>query len=227
MIVAARDGKSTRIVRIASFLLVMLAGAMIVCAGVGFAVTQVDDSRLEIERQVTLRQAIEEFRAVSGDVDRIGDPQLRLIERRAGLKGLRFDSDPAGESGREVQSVIDGRGRIVGWFSWVGDRALVHAMNRLWGFAAAVGVALALCALLAARAAQRLARALDRTIETVRHIDQPGHPDRPAKSPRDAGDAPGGAGQARLCRSLLLRSSISTVSTRSTIRSGGQGATRC
>ena len=167
---AARDGKSTRIVRIASFLLVMLAGAMIVCAGVGFAVTQVDDSRLEIERQVTLRQAIEEFRAVSGDVDRIGDPQLRLIERRAGLKGLRFDSDPAGESGREVQSVIDGRGRIVGWFSWVGDRALVHAMNRLWGFAAAVGVALALCALLAARAAQRLARALDRTTETVRQL---------------------------------------------------------
>jgi diguanylate cyclase (GGDEF)-like protein len=170
MIAAARDGKSTRIVRIASFLLVMLAGAMIVCAGVGFAVTQVDDSRLEIERQVTLRQAIEEFRAVSGDVDRIGDPQLRLIERRAGLKGLRFDSDPAGESGREVQSVIDGRGRIVGWFSWVGDRALVHAMNRLWGFAAAVGAALALCALLAARAAHRLARALDRTIETVRQL---------------------------------------------------------
>ena len=143
---------------------------MILCAGIGFAVTQFDDSRLEVERQVALRQALEEFRSVSGDVERIGDPQLRLIERRAGLRGLRFDSDPTGDAGRDVQSLLDSRGRIVGWFSWVSDRSLIHAMNRLWGLAAAVGIALALCALLAARAAARLARALDRTTETVRKL---------------------------------------------------------
>jgi diguanylate cyclase (GGDEF)-like protein len=148
----------------------ILAGAMLICAGLGFAVTQFDDSRLEVERQVALRQALEEFRAVSGDVDRIGDSELRLIERRAGLKGLRFDSDPAGDAGREVQSLIDSRGRIVGWFSWVSDRALVHAMNRLWALAAAVAAALALSAFVAARAAQRLARALDRATETVRRL---------------------------------------------------------
>ena len=107
----ARAGQNTRIVRIAAWLLVILAGAMILCAAVGFAVTQLDDSRLEIERQVALRQALEEFRTVSGDVERVGDPQLRLIERRAGLKGLRFDSDPTGDVGREVQSLIDSRGR--------------------------------------------------------------------------------------------------------------------
>jgi diguanylate cyclase (GGDEF)-like protein len=168
--VVARAGQNTWIVRIASVLLVILAGAMILCAGIGFTVTQFDDSRLEIERQVALRQALEEFRAVSGDVDRIGESQLRLIERRAGLKGLRFDSDPAGDVGREVQSLLDSRGRIVGWFSWVSDRALIQAMNRLWGLAAAVGIALALCAYLAARAAQRLARVLDRTTEMVHRL---------------------------------------------------------
>ncbi len=148
----------------------ILAGAVLICAGIGFAVTQFDDSRLEVERQVALRQALEEFRAVSGDVDRIGDPELRLIERRAGLKGLRFNSDPSGDAGREVQSLIDSRGRIVGWFSWASDRALVQAMKRLWGLTAAIGAALALCAFVAARAAQRLAGALDRTTETVRRL---------------------------------------------------------
>ena len=165
-----RAGPTTRIVRIASLLLVILAGAMILCAAVGFAVTQLDDSRLEIEPQVALRHALEEFRTPSGDVERVGEPQLRLIERRAGLKGLRFDSDPTGDVGREVQSLLDSRGRIVGWFSWESDRALVQAMNRLWGLAAAVGIALALCAYLAARAAQKLTRALDRTTETVRRL---------------------------------------------------------
>ena len=53
------------------------------------------------------------------------------------------DSDPAGDAQREVQSLIDSRGRIVGWFSWVSDRALVRAMNRLWTLAAAVAAALA------------------------------------------------------------------------------------
>jgi diguanylate cyclase (GGDEF)-like protein len=167
---AARGGKATRIVRMAARWLIILAGAMLICAGIGFAVTQFDDTRLEVERQVALRQALEELRAVSGDVDRVGDSEVRLIERRAGLKGLRFDSDPTGDAEREVQSLIDSRGRIVGWFSWASDRELVKAMNRLWGLAAAVAAALALCAFIAAHAAQRLARALDRTTETVRRL---------------------------------------------------------
>jgi diguanylate cyclase (GGDEF)-like protein len=167
-VAAARSG--TRIVRVASRWLIILGAAMLICAGIGFAVTQFDDNRLEVERQVALHQALEEFRAVSGDVDRIGDTELRLIERRAGLKGLRFDSDPTGEAEREVQSVIDSRGRIVGWFSWASDRGLVKAMNWLWGVAAAVAAALALCAFIAAHAAQRLARALNRTTETVRRL---------------------------------------------------------
>jgi diguanylate cyclase (GGDEF)-like protein len=166
----ARESGNTRIVRIASLLLVILAGAMILCAGIGFAVTQFDDNRLEAERHASLRLALEEFGAVSGDADRIGDTQLRLIERRAGLKGLRFDSDPTGDAGREVQSLLDAQGRIVGWFSWVGERALVRAMNRLWGLVGAVGVALALCAFFAARASQRLARSLDRSTEMVRKL---------------------------------------------------------
>src|SRR5258705_3732703 len=40
-----------------------------------------------------------------------------MLERAAGLKGLKFDRDPP-EGDRELQSLVDHKGRIVGWFSW-------------------------------------------------------------------------------------------------------------
>ncbi len=65
-----------------------------------------------------LREAISEFqRAVlaSGEVD----PRfVRMIEQSAGLKGLKFETDPA--SGvREMQPVINAQGRIIGFFTWM------------------------------------------------------------------------------------------------------------
>ena len=80
----------------------LFAAAMIVLAAVGFAVTWRNDSRLENERHAALRLSLDELHAVFGDVDHFDYGQLRLIERRAGLKDLRFETDPTSESGREV-----------------------------------------------------------------------------------------------------------------------------
>ncbi len=163
----AGDGKNSKAVRIALFLPALLAAAMIISAAIGFAVTQLSESRVEAERHAALRVALDEFRAAFGDVEAFDDAQLRLIERRAGLKDLRFDADPTAGSGRELQSLHDARGRIVGWFSWTVDGARVRGMDLLWGLVGAVGVALALCALVVFRASRHLLRSLDDSTETV------------------------------------------------------------
>jgi len=167
---AARDRKNAKTVRVASLALVLLAGAMILCAGIGFAVTHIDDNRREAERHAALRLALDEYHAVFGDGEQFDAAQLNLIERRAGLRELRYDPDPLDDVGRELQSQHDAQGRIVGWFSWTVDRSLLRAMDQLWGLVGGAGLALALCAVLAVRGAQRLARSLDRSSETVRKL---------------------------------------------------------
>ncbi len=141
---------------------------MIVCAGIGLAVTQRHDGRLAAGRHAALRLALDEVRAAFGDTGRFNNVRLRFIARRSGLADLRFDADLTADGGREVQSLHDGKGRIVGWFSWTADRTFVRAMNRLWGLVGAVGVALVLGAAFALHAAQRLARSLARGTGTVR-----------------------------------------------------------
>ncbi len=136
---------------------------MIVCAGIGLAVTQRNDGRLAAGRHAALRLALDEVHAAFGDAGRIDNARLRFIARRSGLEDLRFDADPTADGGREVQSLHDGKGRIVGWFSWKADRTFIRAMNRLWSLVGAVGVALALGAVFALRAAQGLAHSLIRS----------------------------------------------------------------
>jgi diguanylate cyclase (GGDEF)-like protein len=143
---------------------------MMLCAAVGFAATRLSESRIEAAQHLALQHAVEEFRARFVGIDAPDDVQLPFIARRAGLGDLRFDAGPTGEGARELQSLHDARGRIVGWFSWGADRGLVGVMDRFWEILAAVGAALALCALVAVRAARRLSRSLDHSAETVRKL---------------------------------------------------------
>jgi diguanylate cyclase (GGDEF)-like protein len=161
---------SAKTARGSSFSLVVLAGAMIACAMIGFAVTQYDDRRMAIERHTALAAALDELRAVFGDADHFDYGELRLIERRSGLKDLRFETGAAQGSGREIQSLQDAHGRIVGWFTWAPDRALIRAMDWLWTMVGAVGLALLFCAVLTRRATQRLAHSLARSVETTRKL---------------------------------------------------------
>jgi diguanylate cyclase (GGDEF)-like protein len=163
-------GNTTTAARIALLLPLFIAGAMMLCAATGFTVSRFSQGRIEAQQREALQQALDEFHGQFGDVDAPDDVQLRAIARRSGLGDLRFDASPVGDGGRSLQSLHDARGRIVGWFSWVGDRGLVGALDGLWGLLALVGVALALCALLVMRAARQLLRSLDRSAETVRKL---------------------------------------------------------
>jgi len=147
-----------------------VAGAMVFCAAAGFAVTRLSEGRLAVEQHVALAQGLDEFHARFGDIDGSDDIQLRTIVRRSGLADLRFDANPTGDGSRELQSLHDARGRIVGWFSWSGDRGLIGVMNRLWGSLALLGATLALCAVFVVRSTRQLSRSLDRSAETVRKL---------------------------------------------------------
>jgi diguanylate cyclase (GGDEF)-like protein len=155
---------------LSSYVLMALAVAMLVCATAGFAVTVREDQRLAAERHAALEQALDEVRGVFGDRDNFDDSRLPLIARLAGLKDLRFDTDEDGAAGREVQSLHDDHGRIVGWFSWAADRALIRAEIWLWGLIGAVGAALGICAFIAAGLIQRLARLLASSLKTIRKL---------------------------------------------------------
>ena len=154
----------------ALFLPAFLAGALIVFAAIGFAATQLGESRLQAERHAALRLALDEFGGASGDAGQFDDARLRLIERRAGMTDLRFDAAPTPDAGRELQSLHDARGRIVGWLSWSADSAHFRAMDRMWALLAVVGAALALSAVLAVRGLQALLRSLESSTETVRKL---------------------------------------------------------
>ena len=166
----ALSSKSLHAVRISSLSLLLLAGAAIACAVIGIAVTESNDRRLTAERQIALQRTLEDLRPIFGAADRFDAGAVRLIAQRSGLADLRFGTDPAADSGHEVQSVQDAHGRIVGWFSWTPDRALIRAMDWLWSIAGAVGIVLMVFAMMTARATLRLAGAFARSVKAVRKL---------------------------------------------------------
>ena len=145
---------------ISSYVLMVLAVAMLACAVAGLTVTLREDNRLAAERHAALQLALDELQGASGEHDHFDASEVAAIAGRTGLKDLRFDSDDAGISGREMQSLHDAQGRIIGWFSWAPDRELLVDLTWLWGITGGLGAALGLCAFFAADLILRLARSL-------------------------------------------------------------------
>jgi diguanylate cyclase (GGDEF)-like protein len=123
---------------VAPFALLVLS-ATFFCAVVISVVAHQADERNESERRAALQRAIDDIRSTGSPT--LDPGRIRALEQTWGLKDLRFETDPALD-GREVQSVIDGNGRIVGWFSWQPDRPLTQALLRLGPLVAAIGLAL-------------------------------------------------------------------------------------
>jgi diguanylate cyclase (GGDEF)-like protein len=161
------EGRATRL---ALYVPIFLACATLFCAAIGFTVTEFSETRVEAEQHAALRAALDEYRQAYGDIDSLDADDLRQIQRRAGLQDLRFDLDPAAEAGRQIQSLHNGHGRIVGWLSWVSEGALVGAMNRLWLMLAVIGAVFALGGFFAVRAARRLAQSLERSHQMMRKL---------------------------------------------------------
>ena len=158
------------IARSAGLALLLLALAVIVCAPIALFEIKRADARQEAARHAALQDALDEFPATFGVEDRFDAGQLSRIARRAGLDDLRFDTDLTPDRARETQSLHDDDGRIIGWFSWAPDRALIRAMNALWDIVGMLGVALSLCAMLALGATRRLAASLGRSIGTIEKL---------------------------------------------------------
>ncbi len=112
--------------QVSSYVLMAMAAAMVACSVIGFTVTLRADRHISAEQHAALQLVLDDMRYVAGENSRFDDSQLAAIARRAGLKDLRFDADDFAIGGREAQSIHDGRGRIVGWFSWAPDRALIR-----------------------------------------------------------------------------------------------------
>ena len=161
---------SAAVSQVSSYVLMAMAAAMVACSVIGFTVTLRADRYISAEQHAALQLALDDMQYVAGEGGRFDDSQLAVIARRASLKDLRFDADDSAIGGREAQSIVDGRGRIVGWFSWAPDRALIRAVIWLWGIIGALGVVLGVSASLAGGLMLRLARGLSASLRTIRKL---------------------------------------------------------
>jgi diguanylate cyclase (GGDEF)-like protein len=125
--------------RLVATLALFVLSATFFCAIVGYALVRQADDRQGLERRAALLGAIEDIRNSGADFTALDARHISGIERTAGLKGLRFETEPA-EGEREVQSVLNGKGRIIGWFSWEPDRSMSNALSQLQPLLVLTGV---------------------------------------------------------------------------------------
>ena len=118
----------------ASRLIVTLAVIAMVatlgCAAIGYEIARQSDMQRAFVQRVALREAISEFSALFGQTGEVDPRFVRMIEQSAGLKGLKFETDPV--SGvREMQPVINAQGRIIGFFTFDVEQPMTQTMGRL------------------------------------------------------------------------------------------------
>jgi diguanylate cyclase (GGDEF)-like protein len=156
--------------RISAYLLLILSIAIIACAAAGMIAARHDDARRVAAGHHALDSALGALRLTPADPRRIDQAQLGEVQSRTGLNDLQFDADLVADPGREVQSLHDAQGRIIGWFSWAPDRALIGTMNWLWEMAALFSLVLALAAAFVFGATKRLIGALRRSTMTLHKL---------------------------------------------------------
>ena len=127
--------------RLVATLALFVVSATFFCAIVAYALVRQADDRQGLERRAALLGAIEDIRSSGADFAALDPRHIKGMERTAGLKDLRFETEPvAGD--REIQSVLDRHGRIIGWFSWEPDRSMSNALSQLQPLLALTGVCL-------------------------------------------------------------------------------------
>jgi diguanylate cyclase (GGDEF)-like protein len=127
---AQAQPRDPAILRLISPVALVTMVATIAGIALGFVLArQADESRTAGHRQA-LVGAIEALQAVAPEVSPLEPRMVRLLERASGLKGLKYEADPA-DGGRAIQSLMDHNGRIVGWLSWDAERPAIEMMLRL------------------------------------------------------------------------------------------------
>jgi diguanylate cyclase (GGDEF)-like protein len=147
----------------------LLLAAIVAGCGLGWVLAQRADDDLEASHRRALRGAIETLQAVSPGRSAIEPSLIPMLERASGLRDLRFESDLPGP-GRDVQSLIDKNGRIVGWLSWEAERPATAMLRRLLPFGALIAAGLLGFAALAMWQLSRLGRMLAQSEQTVHRL---------------------------------------------------------
>lgn len=98
----------------------VLLAAIALCTALAYMLARQADDHLEAEHRAALAGAVEALAAVSSDLAHAEPKLIHILERASGLKQLKLESEPSG--GDELQPMLDGKGRIVGWFSWQAER---------------------------------------------------------------------------------------------------------
>ncbi|HUI97713.1 MAG TPA: bifunctional diguanylate cyclase/phosphodiesterase [Xanthobacteraceae bacterium] len=94
---------------------------------------------------------------------------IAAFERMSGVSGLAFDADTPRRD-RDVASLLDAQGRMVGWLSWTRETPSLDAVMRLAPFIGAIGVCLVGFALLAIRQIGRTTQRLATSEAQARRI---------------------------------------------------------
>ena len=115
--------------RLVVLLALIVLGTTLVVGGIGYGLARQSDERLRIEQRAALRNAASEFRVLFGKSGTIDPRFVRMVEQSAGLKDLKFETDPA-PGGRDMQPVLDGDGRIAGFFTWQRSEPMTRAVRQ-------------------------------------------------------------------------------------------------
>ncbi|HEY4857588.1 MAG TPA: EAL domain-containing protein [Xanthobacteraceae bacterium] len=167
---ARRNRSQSAVLRLIGPLALVVIAALTVFAGLAYVLARQADDYFEAQHRQALAGAVEALQALSPDLAKVEPKLIRVLERASGLKELRFENEPASE-GRDVQSMLDSKGRIVGWFSWQPERAATAMMNKLLPVAAAIALGLIGFAALAIWQLGRLGFQLARSEQYARKLE--------------------------------------------------------
>ena len=158
------------VLRVIAPLALLILVATVVCTGFGYMLARQADDHHEAERRQSLAAAVEALRAASPDRVRGDAESVQVLERMSGLKGLRFETEPV-RGDRDVHSLLDHKGRILGWFSWEPERPATAMMMRQLPLAVLIALALAGFAALAMWQLGRLGQLLARSEQHVQKLE--------------------------------------------------------
>ena len=166
----ARLGRGeAALLKLMSPLAMVVVAATVLCCVLGFVLAKQADDYLENAHRQALRGAIEALQAVSPDLTDVDPKLIHILESASGLKGLRLAEEPP-EGAREVQSLIDSNGRIVGWFTWEAERPATAMVTRLLPFGGLIALGLFGFALLAMWQLRRLDKLLAQSTREVQRL---------------------------------------------------------
>jgi diguanylate cyclase (GGDEF)-like protein len=148
-----------------------VVAGIVVFTVLGFVLARQADDDHEAQHRQALQSAIEAVQAVSPDLAHVEPSLILILERASGLKDLKFDSELF-DNTREVQSLIDRNGRIVGWFSWEAERPATTMMMRLLPFAALIALGVLGFAALAMWQLSRLGRLLAKSEHQLQRLER-------------------------------------------------------